>query len=325
MIQNHYNVLQVSERASEKVIHAAYRALALLYSNDESKLKAINAAKEILLDAKLRDEYDRSRKVKIKQIGQYKIIKKIAEGGFGTTYYGEHIVLGTPVCIKHANSVSPADEAIMFDEAKSIWDLRHFGLPAIRDVIRMEDGSICLVMSYIPGPTLHHILEKTNKPLDAEHVAWIADRVLNALKYMHYNATVHGDVKPHNIIIQPDKHQVVLVDFGLSLVKPTKDTLNKGFTPFYAAPEQIAGDGVIPETDFFGLGVSMIFALGGDIENKSVPSSTPKPMCDFIRRIIAYDVLARPNWQKEDLCETIQKVREDSFGRRYSNMKPLTF
>lgn len=325
---DHYSNLQVSSRAETEVIHAAYRALAKIYNTDPAKLKTLNESKTVLLDDKLRGEYDQELQHKSgKIIGQYRVIRKIAEGGFGITYLGEHITLGTPVCIKHASKVSPLDEQLMFEEARSIWDLRHFGMPSIRDIIKLPDGSVCLVMSYIPGMTLHSIVEsyvKKKKNIDPEHVAWITERVLNVLRYLHFHGVVHGDVKPQNIIVQLDSHQVVLVDYGLSLVKPSHDSKNKGYTPFFAPPEQVAEDTLLPESDFYGLGMSMIFALGGDIESKSVPASTPQPMCDLIKRFVAYDVLSRPNWGKEDLCETIQRVRKDSFGRAVSNMKPLT-
>jgi len=45
----------------------------------------------------------------------------------------------------------------------------------------------------------------------------------------------------------------------------------------------------------------------------------------LLKRLVAYDVLSRPNWHKEDLCETIHKVREDSFGRKFSSMKSLLY
>ena len=74
--------------------------------------------------------------------------------------------------------------------------MRHFSIPTIRDIVRLDDGSPMLVMSYIPGLTLEKVIKKVGK-LDAEHVAWIAERCLNVLMYLHYNGVVHGDVKPH--------------------------------------------------------------------------------------------------------------------------------
>jgi hypothetical protein len=68
----------------------------------------------------------------------------------------------------------------------------------------------------------------------------------------------------------------------------------------------------------------MIYALGGEVEAKRVPSSTPNALFGFIKRLIVHDVLGRPNWD-EDLVKTIQDVRQKDFGRKSSNMKPLTW
>ena len=61
------------------------------------------------------------------------------------------MTLGAPVCIKHAHYISPEDEKILMEEARAIWDLRHYGIPVMRDILKLEDKSLALVMSYIPA------------------------------------------------------------------------------------------------------------------------------------------------------------------------------
>lgn len=323
-----YLTLEVSPRASAEVIKAAYHALAKVNHPDrkgsEQRLKNLNAAYATLSDAKERAALDKDRRPgKDGLIGNYRVVEQIAEGGFGTTYKGEQVINGAMVCIKHCSEVSAAHDAVLINEAKAIWDLRHFSLPAMRDMHRLEDGSLALVMSYVEGPTLEQLVEKT-KRLDAEHVAWITERILNALMYLHHHGVVHGDIKPQNLIIQPQSHSVVLIDFGLSVVKPTSSTKSQGYTPFFAAPEQIAGKTILPESDFYSLGMLMIYALtGGDmkaVERLDVPSSVPDPMCKFIKSLIVRDVLRRP---KDDLFDKFREVRKESFGRVRSEMKPI--
>ena len=96
-----------------------------------------------------------------KIIGNYRVLSLIAEGGFGKTYRAEHVALKSPACIKHANKVSDADEKLLMQEGAAIWDLRHYGIPSIRDVFKLKDGSIALVMSYIPGPRWHRLSKST--------------------------------------------------------------------------------------------------------------------------------------------------------------------
>ena len=226
---DYYATLQVHPRASQAVIKAAYLALAEQYTDDSAMMKRINAAYEVIGDEDRRAKHDKAKggNIKGKVIGPYRILSQIAEGGCGVTYKGEHILTGAPVCVKHALRVSPEDEELLIEEAKIIWDLRHHGIPAMRDVIRMDDGSIMLVMSYIPGLTLAQIIEKKGS-LDPEHVCWITDRCLNILQYLHERRVIHGDVKPQNIIVQSDIHMVTLVDYGLSIIKPKAYTTNTG-------------------------------------------------------------------------------------------------
>ena len=132
-----------------------------------------------------------------------------------------------------------------------------------------------------------------------------------------------GGYIKQNIIIQPTDHTAVLVDYGLSAVKPSRKDGAKGFTPLFAAPEQEMGGVLLPQSDFYSLAMTMIFALGGDIEHIKVPGTTPNGMCGFIKRLIKREVLSRPDWKEEDLCETFREIREGDFGRTYSNMKPL--
>ncbi len=322
---DHYSVLEVSPRASEPVIRAAHESLIVVHGSDKSRLARIKRSYEILSDSARRAEYDKDDDGAGKVIGDYRIVEFIAEGGFGRTYKAEHILTGEMVCIKQCTRISPQDEAILIAEAKAMWDLRHYSIPALRNVIRLSDGSLALVMSFVPGLTLEKIVDKIGC-IDTENTCWIVERILNALMYIHYQGVVHGDIKPQNIIIQPDTHTVVLVDFGLALVKPSGKSDNKGYTKYFASPEAERGETIIPESDFYSLGMTMIYALSGDVEyvaKKNVPDSVPDPLCDFIKKLIVRDVLSRPNWEKEDLCQSIQAVRTKVFGRARSNMKPI--
>ena len=325
---NLYERLQVSPRAEKEVLQAAYRALMVKYHPDKTREQTLaqhlNEAKDVLLDDKKRKEYDESLSaVKSKEIGNYEVLELIATGGFGKTYKARHILLDEVVCIKQANEISPAYEDVLIKEAKAIWDLRHSSLPAMRELLRLDDGSLALVMSYIPGPTLEKIIEKVGS-LEAEHVAWIAERALSALWYLHMHGVIHGDVKPQNIIVQPENHAIVLVDFGLSAVKPSKSMRSEGYTPYFAPPEQQKQLGpLLPESDFYSLGMTMIYALGGDIGKKRVPSKTPDVLAEFIGKLIQYDIKTRPTWEKRNLVDEISDIREKAFGRRRSNLAPI--
>src|SRR3972149_6180492 len=152
-------------------------------------------------------------------IGNYTIIKQIGEGGFGRTYEARHVILGEKACLKQNINITPADEALLRNEAKLLWNVHHHSLPTLRDYFLAEDSSAVLAMSFIEGKTLEHSVKK-HKAIDSEDVAWVTQRLLNALHYLHSMGVIHGDVKPTNVIVQPNMHNAVLVDYGLSSIHP---------------------------------------------------------------------------------------------------------
>jgi serine/threonine protein kinase len=321
-----YKMLEVDSRASLPVIKAAYHALTKIHHPDhkgnEQIAKDLNNAYQLLSDEDKRKEYDSTSQNKTGTIiGNYRLLESIAEGGFGRTYKAEHLLTKELVCIKHCSMISTAHDAVLIQEAKSIWDLRHYALPVMRELQRLDDGSLALIMSYIPGYTLEQIVDKIGR-IEAETVAWITERILNALLYMHHHGVIHGDIKPQNIIIQPSTHSVVLVDFGLAMVKPGGSTKSLGYTPVFASPEQIAGKTLLPASDYYSLGMLMIYALNGGkkMEKKQIPASVPDPMTNFIIQLTKTDVLSRP---QRDLFEEFVKVRQQSFGRSRSGMRDI--
>lgn len=327
-----YKVLQVHPRAQQEVIDAAYKSLLKLCApraegDSETSAATLGEAHLVLSDPRERRKYDDYRKSSSNKgtIGPYRIIKEVARGGFGTTYKAEHTLLGELSCIKLCSEISPASEDVLRQETKAIWNLSHYGLPVMRDLFRTEDDNYALAMSWIEGPTLEQAVEKKGRP-KPEAVAWVTERVLNTLVYLHYHGVLHGDIKPQNIIVQ-DNHIVTMVDFGLSEVKPSSSSGSRGYTEAFSPPEQLAYKTLVPGSDFYSLGMTMIYALSGGSESalkrKEVPANVPDPMCEFIQKLIIRNVMDRPK-NTQELFEEFQKVRLKSFGRDRSNMMPFS-
>jgi len=345
-LENLYDLLEISPKASEEVLRAAHKALMLKHHPDrsggnENLTQQISEAFNVLKDRKTRERYDKNfRDAGGEVVGEYRILSTIAEGGFGRTYKAKHILTGKLVCIKHCHNLDEFDEEILIEEAQIMWDLRHHYIPAVHGMLRMPDRKLALVMSYIKGPTLAQVVERQielGKRLDPVHVSWIGERSLNALRYIHHEGVVHGDLKPQNIIVEQDgddnfTHDASVIDFGLSKLKPKAKSGNKGFTEIFSAPEILANpdNTILPEADFYSLGMTMIYALTGDIDcllRKEVPNDTPPAFQNFIRKLIVRDPLSRPRWPKNptehDLWDEFVKVRQESFGQRHSGLKPI--
>ncbi len=251
------------------------------------------------------------------RLGNYEIIRQIGEGGFGRTYEARHVYLDEKACLKQNLNVSKADAALMAREAKLMWNIQHYSLPGMRDFFPVGDGSYVIAMSFIEGRNLEQIIKK-HKAIAPEDVCWIAQRTLNALHYLHHHGVIHGDVKPQNVIVQPEVHNAFLVDYGLSSFRPSSTTVALGCTPGFVAPEITDGKPPLPVSDLYCFGLTMTYALGGDPFAKKLPKHVPEPIGEFIMELIRHDPLERLNWEKEDLIKKLSDLREKVFGRRHT-------
>ena len=252
------------------------------------------------------------------RIGNYTVLKQIGEGGFARTYLARHTILGEMACLKQNIELSDVDVRLLKKEAKLLWHVHHHSLPTLRDFIQLDDGSYVMVMTFVEGKDLQKIVDEDYpEGIDPEHVCWMMQRLLNALHYLHYYGIIHGDVKPANIMIKPEEHNAILVDYGLATLKPRSRTKVEGYTPAFAAPEQVAGKPPIPETDIYGLGVSMIHALGGNYIGMTFPDSIPRKLQDFISQMVRRNPLDRPSSASE-LIRPLSDLREELFGSRSS-------
>lgn len=235
-------------------------------------------------------------------LGPYEIVRTLGEGGFARTYEARHRLLGTRACLKVCRNA--ADEDLMLAEARILWDLHHPSLPTLRDVLRDDAGRLTLVLRYVEGQTLEQA-----RPIDLPTAIQVVGRLLRALKVLHHRGIVHNDVKPANIVLEPDRHGVVLVDFGVSSVRPRRDTAAPGFSALFAAPEVAQGRPPLPESDLYSLGLSVLTALGGDPLNRVLPEGVPEPFLELLVALSRREPERRPRWgQPEDPIRWLDRV-----------------
>lgn len=252
-------------------------------------------------------------------LGNYRIIKQIGEGGFGRIFQAEHILLEEKACLKQNKNDSPEDAELLKLEARLLWRLdEHHSIPSTKDFLKVAENNYALAMSYIEGKTVEDYVD-SNSRLHPEDACWITERLLGALFYCHYNGVVHSDVKPENVFVEPKKHDIKLIDFGLAAYRPGHSTRPAGYTPRYAAPELKARNPPIPETDLYGAGIVLLYALGGDVDKQSFPKGTPKDIVNFCDRLLRFDPTERPNWEKENPIEMLSDIRKKVFGRRHTS------
>ncbi|MFW5746061.1 MAG: serine/threonine protein kinase [Nanoarchaeota archaeon] len=250
------------------------------------------------------------------QIGNYEVQSLIGEGGFARAYKVRHVQLDEPACLKQSINVSAQDTELLRREAKLLWGLNHHSLPSVKDFFEVGDGSSAYVMNYVSGRSVEELVADQG-PIHPEDMCWVAQRTLQALHYLHANGVVHSDVKPQNIIVQPQTHNAVLLDYGLSAFRPKGDSRPIGYTQVFAAPELQRGMPPLPESDFYGMGMTMLYGIGGDPVSQSYPKTVPDRIRDFCDSLLVYDPLKRPRWEQVDLVGELSDIRQEVFGRRH--------
>ncbi len=235
------------------------------------------------------------------RIGTYEVVRELGEGGFATTYEARHALLGTRACLKVCRQAS--DEDLMLEEARILWDLHHPSLPTLRDVLRDPAGRLTLVMRFVEGQSL-----EAATPIDLATAVQVLGRLLRALRVLHHRGIVHNDVKPANIVLEPDRHGVVLVDFGVSTVRPRASSSAPGFSDVFAAPEVVEGRPPLPESDLYSLGLSVLSALGGDPESRVLPEGISEPFLELLVALTRRSPERRPRWGHEDPLRWLDRL-----------------
>jgi serine/threonine protein kinase len=197
----------------------------------------------------------------------------LGEGGMGTVYEAEHLVIGRLVALKvlHPGFTSESEAVRRFrHEARAAGSIGHPNICEIYDVGELEDGGPYLVMERLHGETLADRIER-DIALPLADVVDVALQVLSALAAAHEKGIVHRDVKPDNIFLAQRvgfAPLVKLLDFGISKnaalddLRLTRTGAVMG-TPYYMAPEQARGEFIDARIDLYAVGAVLYESLTG--------------------------------------------------------------
>lgn len=219
-----------------------------------------------------------------KTLGRVQINDLIARGGMAEIYTGIHETHGL-VAVKIMRGLLEHDEHQIRRfrrEAEVIGELQHPHIVRMLD-FAVADETPCMVMDYIPGPSLAvymRELHNRGQQIPLALVAQILRSIASALDYAHARGIIHRDIKPANILLRsptcdihteqplPVDVEPVLTDFGLvRLLDSTLHTTagNVSGTPTYMSPEQARGDMVDKRTDIYSLGIVLYEMLTGQV------------------------------------------------------------
>jgi serine/threonine-protein kinase len=209
------------------------------------------------------------------QVGGYRIIHPIGEGGMGTVYVAEHTTLGRRAAIKmlHPMFSTRADIVTRFcNEARAASAITDPGIIQIFDVGQHTDGSAYIVMELLEGEPLDRRLRQ-HRTLPVDAALRIVRQVAKSLGAAHARGIVHRDLKPENIFLVPDTEVIggeraKILDFGIAKLLgdtnlKTQTSAVMG-TPAYMSPEQCRGAGSVDErADVYSLGCVLFTLLAG--------------------------------------------------------------
>jgi len=221
--------------------------------------------------AELRQQVDEARR-----LGQYRLIRKIGEGGMGEVFLAEHLMLKQPCAIKLIRPELAANRTAMhrFErEVRAISRLKHWNTVQIYDYGYADDGTFYFAMEYLPGFTLDQLVAQSG-PLPPARVIHFLRQICAALREAHAMQLVHRDIKPANVIacVRGGEFDVAkLLDFGM-VRQVGRDALADTVTsdgavvgtPAYMSPEQIHGDQDLDaRSDIYSVGAVGYYLLTG--------------------------------------------------------------
>lgn len=195
--------------------------------------------------------------------GKYEILREVGRGGMSIVYLAMDLRINKQWAIKVLRKNGVQDFEIvkqgLIAEANLLKKMDHPNLPRIIDLIDTDDSFI-IIMDYIEGESLNHILDQYGAQSEENVLKW-AKQLCDVLGYLHTRtpAIIYRDMKPANVMLRPNG-SITLIDFGIAREfkeMNLADTTCLG-TRGYAAPEQFGGMGQTDaRTDIYCLGVTL--------------------------------------------------------------------
>jgi hypothetical protein len=207
---------------------------------------------------------------------RYLPLKRLGSGGFAVTYTVFDLRSQSERVLKVLTETAPKAIELFEQEAQVLTSLSHPGVPHVEpgSCFQVQVGGStgrslpCLVMEKINGQTLQDLVEQHPQGCPE---AWVVDwlqQAIDILKVLHQRQIIHRDLKPENVMLRQKSGQLVLIDFGGAkqmrpLLPFAQASSTRLVSPGYSPPEQIAGGGIQPASDFYALGRTMIHLLTG--------------------------------------------------------------
>lgn len=274
---------------------------------------------------------------------RYQLEERLGTGGMAVVYRARDLMLERPVAIKilRENFSDDPDFRERFrQEARSAANLSHPNIVTVHD-FGLDSGRLFIVMEHVPGTDLKTILQRRGR-LSLDDTIELMVQACAGVGYAHRAGLVHCDIKPHNMLISPDK-RLKVTDFGiaraLATIHPEEKAEIVWGSPQYFSPEQAAGEAPSPASDVYSLGVVLYEMLTGQLPfngstaadlirlHREAPPPPPRsynPQIPEALEKIIFKVLSKEPASRYRTADQLGRVLV-TFSQQSSAVTPLTF
>ena len=281
------------------------------------------------------------------EVGPYRILSLLGEGGMGEVYLADDTSLGRKVAIKLVKrGFGRANLLRHFrHEERILAALNHPNIARLYGAGATNDGVPYFVMEYVAGERLDQYCDERRLPLQER--LQLFRKICSAVAYAYRHLIIHRDLKPANIRVTSEG-EPKLLDFGIAKLLESDDTRMLGqsvtlagaMTPEYASPEQIRGEPMTTASDVYSLGVVLYELLtgrkpyrltsnsAGEISSAITTESPLRPsqaVAERARQIppVSPSEIANPKLLRGDLDNIVLMALRKEPERRYSSVGQL--
>ncbi len=198
---------------------------------------------------------------------RYQLGERLGSGGMAVVYRAMDLMLEREVAIKvlrESYSDDPSFQERFRQEARAAANLSHPNIVTVHD-FGLDRDRLFIVMELVPGTNLKSLSGKKSR-FTINEATDLLIQACAGVGYAHRAGLVHCDIKPHNLLITPDK-RLKITDFGiaraLASIQPEEQSEVVWGSPLYFSPEQAAGSAPSPASDVYSLGVIYYELLTG--------------------------------------------------------------
>ncbi len=282
-------------------------------------------------------------------LGDYRILRRIGQGGMGQVYLAEQMSLKRNVALKILRgdlAANPSSLQRFKAEAEAVAKVTHANIVQVY-ACGDADGFHYIALEYVEGRNLKEYITRKGPPKLAVALS-IMRQMAAGLQRASEAGIIHRDVKPENILLTA-KGEVKVADFGLSRsliaeqqpLNLTQSGVIMG-TPLYMSPEQVQGKPLDSRTDVYSLGVTCYFMLTGKppfdgsspfdvamkhVHNQPTPLAAvcpdlPEGLCAVVHKMMAKDPAQRYQTGREILRD-LTRLRGGAAGSTIEVSQPL--